>query len=105
MESFLQHISSNLERGLSLTQYELFRQELIDKINHLLVNDFASLVQILYRIDIDENKLKERLKQQNSEPAATVIADMMLKRVANTIETKKHFSNLSSNELDEDLKW
>ena len=105
MESFLLHISNNLERGLSPSQFELFRQELINKINHLLVNDFASLVQILYRIDIDENKLKERLKQQNTEPAATVIADMMLKRVANTIETKKHFSNLSSNELDEDLKW
>ena len=105
MESFLQHISSNLESGLSLNQYELFRQELIDKINYLLVNDFATLVQILYRIDIDELKLKENLRQQNTEPAAKVIAEMMIKRVSNTLEIKKHYSNQTQNNVDEDLKW
>ena len=105
MESFLQQISNNLERGLSPSQYDLFRQELIDKINHLLINDFATLVQILYRIDIDEYKLKESLKLNNTEPAAKVIADIMIKRVSNTIETKKHFSNQSKNNIEEDLKW
>ena len=36
---------------------------LIILINELINKDFSSLVQLLYRIDVDENKLKENLKQ------------------------------------------
>ncbi len=105
MESFLPHIFNNLQKELSTTQMELFRKELADKINYLLVNDFASLVQILYRIDIDETRLKESLQQRKTESGGIVIADMMIKRISNSIATKKLFSNLASNNIDEDLKW
>ena len=81
MESFLPHIFNNLQKELSTTQMELFRKELADKINYLLVNDFASLVQILYRIDIDETRLKESLQQRKTESGGIVIADMMIKRI------------------------
>lgn len=105
MESILLHISTNLEKDLSNSEMELFKKDLADKINDLLLNDFSSLVQILYRIDIDEKKLKESLHQRKDEPAGIVIAEMMIKRISTTLETKKHFSNLSDNDLDEDLKW
>ena len=105
MDSILPSIYNNLQKELSSTQFELFRKELADKINYLLINDFASLVQMLYRIDIDETKLKDSIQQRKTESAGIVIADMMIKRVSNSIETKKIFSNLSSNNIDEDLKW
>ena len=105
MESFLPLIYNSLEKGLSSSQMEIFRKELADKVIFLLVNDFALLVQILYRIDIDESGLKRSLHQRKTEPAGMVIADMMIKRISNTIETKKQFKNMSSNDLDEDLKW
>jgi hypothetical protein len=41
-------------------QLEIF---LADRINYLVMNDFNHLVQILYRIDVSEKKLKDLLIQ------------------------------------------
>ena len=101
----LQLVNNHLEQVKNSDETELFQKELAEKINHLLLNDFAQLVQLLYRIDIDEAVLKRSLAQRNNEPAGMVIADMMIKRVANTIATKKQFKENNSTEIDESLKW
>jgi hypothetical protein len=55
------------------------REELEVIIKNLILNDFNKLIQILYRIDVDEEKLKQALKNstQNSE---VIIAQMILER-------------------------
>lgn len=62
---------------------------LIILINELINNNFSSLVQLLYRIDIDENKLKETLKQQEGFDSASVIAEMIIKRQLQKIAAMK----------------
>ena len=42
-----------------------FELSLRDKINDLIQYDFQKLVECLYRIDIDESKLKGLLKNRN----------------------------------------
>ncbi len=101
----LQLVNNHVEQVKNADEAELFQKELAEKINNLLLNDFAQLVQLLYRIDIDETVLKRSLAQRNNEPAGMVIADMMIKRVANTIATKKHFKENNSSDIDESLKW
>lgn len=55
------------------------REELEVIIKNLILNDFNKLIQILYRIDVDEEKLKQALKNstQNSE---VIIAQLILER-------------------------
>ena len=100
----LQLVNKHLEQEKGSAKAAMLQQELAEKINHLLLHDFAQLVQLLYRIDIDEAILKRTLAQRNNEPAGMVIADMMIQRVANTLATKKHFKE-NNNDIDESLKW
>ncbi|MEI6185030.1 MAG: hypothetical protein WCP65_05825 [Bacteroidota bacterium] len=101
----LQLVNNHVEQVRNADEAEQFQKELAEKINNLLLTDFAQLVQLLYRIDIDEAILKRSLAERNNEPAGMVIADMMIKRVTNTIATKKHFKENNSTDIDESLKW
>lgn len=49
-------------------------------VNHLINNDFSGLVQLLYRVDVDEEKLANRLKANPMQDAATIISNLLLER-------------------------
>lgn len=49
-------------------------------INHLILTDFPRLVQILYRVDVDEDKLKNMLKQYVHDDAGYIIAQLIIDR-------------------------
>ncbi len=69
------------------------RGNLIFLINELINTDFPALVQLLYRIDIDEKKLKCHLKEQAEIDAASIIADIMIKRQLQKISAKAQFKS------------
>ncbi len=77
-------------------KFRAFRLLLIQRIEELIHRDFEKLKWILYRIDVSEKKLNEAL--QNSEvDAATVMADLIIKRQIEKAESRKKFG---SNEND-----
>ena len=53
-------------------------------INELIKNDFSRLVQILYRIDVSEAKLKNILNANPNEDAGKLIAQVIIERLAAT---------------------
>lgn len=57
-----------------------WQQVLEDRINHLIQADFNRLVSILYRTDVEEDKLKAALKAHPNRDAASVIADLLIER-------------------------
>ena len=65
--------------------------ELCDKINHLITSDFYSLVNILYRMDVSETRIRSALSGQPGTDSAKIIADLMLERQAEKIETRKQY--------------
>jgi hypothetical protein len=67
------------------------KNELSDFINDLIQKDFQKLVSILYRVDVDETKLKRILKEQADKDAAVIIANLILERELQKIETRKKF--------------
>ncbi len=69
------------------------RKKLIFLINELINTDFPALVQLLYRVDIDEKKLKHLLKEQEKIDAASIIADLMIKRQLQKISAKAQFKS------------
>ena len=68
-------------------------------INELIKNDFSRLVQILYRIDVSEAKLKYILQTHPNEDAGKLIAQIILERLAATKKARESFNQ--SNRIDD----
>ncbi len=78
---------------------EQVREKMIPLINDLINHDFNSLVQLLYRIDVDEKKLKAILKENPQQDAASLITDQIIDRQLQKIATRKEY-NTSQNKKD-----
>jgi hypothetical protein len=79
------------------------QQQLEAYINYLITNDFNRLVQLLYTVDVDEQKLKVILQQQPHKDAAAIIAELLLARQLQKAETRRQFSQAGA--YDEDERW
>ncbi len=71
---------------------KLDKPSLEQAINELIKNDFSRLVQILYRIDVSEAKLKNILNANPNEDAGKLIAQVVLERLAATKKARESFN-------------
>ena len=78
-------------------------QQLLHEISRLIEKDFQALVNILYRMDVSEEKIRLGLQQFPARDAAELIAELILERQAEKIRTR-HLFNRDANIPDED-KW
>ncbi|MCX6203860.1 MAG: hypothetical protein NTY43_06145 [Bacteroidetes bacterium] len=60
-------------------------------INELIKEDFSKLVQLLYRIDVSEAKLKNILQANPNEDAGKLIAQVVIERLAATKKARESF--------------
>ena len=79
-------------------------EQMISLINELIVNDFGKLVQILYRLDIDEIKLKTILRNNPDTDAGKIITALIIER---QIQKKKSRDEFRAKEggVSEEEKW
>ena len=77
---------------------------LSDKMNELIKSDFNHLVQILYRIDVNEAKLKQVLKDNPNEDAGKIIAALIIERQQQKTKSRQQFSQQDDN-FSEEEKW
>lgn len=70
---------------------KLTTPDLETMINELIKNDFSKLVQLLYRIDVSEAKLKNILQTHPNENAGKLIAQVVLERLAATKKARESF--------------
>ena len=78
-------LSLELSDKLSISELE---QQLTNHINHLINTDFEKLVYYLYRIDVNETKMKQLLQQQGGENAAQLIARLIIDRQLQKIKSR-----------------
>ena len=83
---------------------EKIRQKLIILINELIIKDFHALVQLLYRIDVYEKKIRLYLEKESNEDSAAILADLIVERQLEKVESRKRFSENKGQESDEE-KW
>ena len=76
---------------------------LAEKINQLITNDFTQLLQMLYRIDVSEQKLRSLLKQNTNTDAGKIIAALIIERQLEKIRSREQFRR--DNNIDEAEKW
>ena len=64
-------------------------------VNDLINNDFEKLVQLLYRVDVQEAKLKKILKENPGKDAGNMIAGMIIDRQAEKLRTREAFKKIT----------
>jgi hypothetical protein len=78
-------------------KFKAFRDLLKRRIEELAEKDMEKLMWILYRIDVNEKKLHRVLNEAPPEDFSSIIADLIIERQMQKIESRKKFSG---NETD-----
>jgi hypothetical protein len=82
---------------------KLSSPDLETMINELIKEDFSKLVQLLYRIDVSEAKLKNILQANPNENAGKLIAQVVIERLAATKKARESFS-IKSSSIEDDAE-
>lgn len=77
--------------------------ELAFIINNLINSDFQRLVFILYRLDINESRLKKILDINMGKDAAIIISKLIIERELQKISTRKEYSK--RDDFNKEEKW
>ena len=80
------------------------REQLAVAINECILTDFDKLLQLLYRLDIDEMKLRSLLQDFPGQDAGFIIADLIIERQVQKIKSRQQFSQ-RDNDISEEDKW
>jgi hypothetical protein len=65
---------------------------LAERVNAMINGDFSTLVQLLYRIDINESRLRLILQENQASNAGQLIARLILERQWQKILTRREYS-------------
>ncbi|MEO6905558.1 MAG: hypothetical protein ABI148_04310 [Ginsengibacter sp.] len=82
---------------------EKIREELIHFVNELINKDFNALIQLLYRIDVNEKRIRHYLNENPEKNSASVLVDLMIERQMEKRESRKKFNK--KNDVDDEEKW
>ncbi|HUR65028.1 MAG TPA: hypothetical protein VMZ03_01655 [Chitinophagaceae bacterium] len=100
----IQMINDDLQLRLtgSLSTDEL-KEKMILTVNELINHDFERLVSLLYRVDVDENKMRSLLQQREGENAAALITDLIIERQLQKIKSRR--GTKTDRNIPDDEKW
>jgi hypothetical protein len=94
----------NLSGSLQSANNDQLRERIIALVNTLINEDFHALLQLLYRNDVSENIIRSSLKNNSNTMTADVIADLIIERQLQKIESRKIFNSKNDN-LSNEEKW
>ena len=92
-----------MEIAVHVHSYDQLKPSLSEIINRLIINDFSRLISVLYRLDISEEKLKSLLSFSADVTAGNIIAEMIIERQLQKIESRKKFT--SEDNLSDEERW
>jgi hypothetical protein len=97
-------INDSLEINLpDNISFQELKENLAAHINNLINQDFEKLVSLLYRIDVNETKMRGLLDNTKGENAAGLITDLIIERQLQKIKSRKETK--SKNDIPDDEKW
>jgi len=83
--------------------FDLLKERLSSHINFLIQSDFQKLVSILYRVDVNESKLRHLLQENPGFDAANIITDLIIERQLQKIRSRQEHRN--NENISDDEKW
>jgi hypothetical protein len=81
------------------------KEKLAEHINELINNHFDELVGLLYRIDVNENKLRQVLKDHAEKDAAAIIAELIIERQLQKIKSRQQFRKQDEEGTGNEERW
>lgn len=85
------------------TSQEDLLTKLAAHINDLIQSDFQKLVTILYRVDVDEKRLKQVLAENPGKDAGEIIAGLLIERQMQKIQSRKQYKR--DEDISDNEKW
>ncbi len=82
---------------------EELKEKLSAQINQMIQTDFQKLVSLLYRIDVNESRLKLLLKEYPGEDAGKIIAELIIERQLQKIKSRSESKNEKN--IPDEEKW
>ena len=95
---YLYTMSTELQPWESLSA-----KELAVWVNDMILRDFTGLLNLLYRLDVSEEKIRNLLEEMQHEDAGKIIAAVMIERQLQKIKTKQQFTH--NLDIPEEDKW
>ena len=77
--------------------------QLADYVNEMILHDFTGLLNLLYRLDVSETRVRTILDEMQQEDAGNIIAAVIIERQLQKIKTKQQYKQ--EGEIPEDEKW
>jgi hypothetical protein len=94
-------LSLSLPEHITLQQLQ---DELALHINQLIAENFEKLINLLYRLDVSEVRLKKLLLEDKTEEAGQIIAALIIERQMQKIKSRRQFNQRDDN-IDEEERW
>ena len=80
---------NSLIPSADIESLEEFRKYLTSKLKHLLEEKFELLVNVLYKIDVSEEKLNELFSAENKDYIPASLADLIIERQLEKVRLRK----------------
>ncbi len=92
-----------IELPMQISMKEI-QEKLSAHINRLIQHNFEQLINLLYRIDVSEPKIKSLLKMQPGTNAGDIIANLIIERQLQKIQSRQRFKT-NDEGFTEEEKW
>lgn len=89
-----------LSRTLTIEQLQ---ELLAETLNEWIRSDFSKLVQLLYRIDISESRLKQLLEENQETDTGYLLAKLIIERQGQKIQTRRQFKPADT--ISDEERW
>lgn len=99
----LQRVAENMGLNVAGIDYEEGLRILAARINDLLNADFERLVSLLYRLDINEHKLRSILKENEGTDAGLLIAGLMIEREHEKQRSREAYRR--NDDISDEERW
>lgn len=99
----VENILADVNLSLAKSRLEELQVMLSEKVNWLIQHDFHSLVQLIYRVDIPEKKLKQLLADNKGQDAAALISKLLIERQLEKLKTRQQFRQQETDNDEE--RW
>lgn len=98
-----EQIIEQWQLSLPLQEKNQLKKQLAAYLNDLLLHNFDRLVQILYRVDVSEQKLKGVLSENKTTDAGELIAEVIIKRQEEKLAARQAFPPAQN--ISDDERW
>ncbi len=84
--------TSGIQTTDERAKYEQLKKILIKRLEEMIDHEFEKFINVLYRIDVSEYKVKKALTEQPFKAGVEKIAEMIIQRQMQKVITRKQYA-------------